>query len=106
MRILTTDTVPKTLPFPSLVATLGQVAASEPATVSPPPPPSPSARGGVGRVARGTDATGGILSSHLMFLMRYASILLQELEFDLWPRWGDGGADLIGIFLVDGCRME
>jgi hypothetical protein len=70
------------------------------------PPPSPSARGGVGRVARGTDATGGILSSHLMFLMRYASILLQELEFDLWPRWGDGGADFIGIFLVDGCRME
>jgi GTPase SAR1 family protein len=47
-----------------------------------------------------------VLAFSLISRASHENVLKEELEFDLWPRWGDGGADFIGIFLVDGCRME
>uniref|UniRef100_A0A0E0J134 Uncharacterized protein n=1 Tax=Oryza nivara TaxID=4536 RepID=A0A0E0J134_ORYNI len=44
-----------------------------------------------------------VLAFSLISRASHENVLKEELEFDLWPRWGDGGADLIGIFL-DGVR--
>uniref|UniRef100_A0A0E0R7B4 Uncharacterized protein n=1 Tax=Oryza rufipogon TaxID=4529 RepID=A0A0E0R7B4_ORYRU len=44
-----------------------------------------------------------VLAFSLISRASHENVLKEELEFDLWPRWGDGGADFIGIFL-DGVR--
>uniref|UniRef100_I1R2T7 Uncharacterized protein n=1 Tax=Oryza glaberrima TaxID=4538 RepID=I1R2T7_ORYGL len=40
-----------------------------------------------------------VLAFSLISRASHENVLKEELEFDLWPRWGDGGADFIGIFL-------